>query len=61
MPDTRLIKHKNCGHEVTIAVQVDDVAIYVYCDYCGDIVEDGELLVGPLPLNEIRLVRTEQA
>lgn len=37
------LKHTRCGREVSIAVLNDDVALYVYCEHCRDLVEDGEL------------------
>jgi len=38
------LKHSICGSLLTIACLVDDVAMYVYCNHCNDIVEDGEIL-----------------
>jgi hypothetical protein len=37
------LKHTLCGREVSIAVLNDDVALYVYCEHCHDLIEDGEL------------------
>lgn len=42
---TRLLSHATCGYAVTIAVRQDDVAIYVWCPVCNDIVETGELFI----------------
>jgi hypothetical protein len=39
----RILRHKNCGEPVGIAVLNHDVAIYVFCDACNDLVEYGEL------------------
>lgn len=38
------LRHKNCGSRLTLAVLEGDVAIYVWCDTCHDLVEFGELL-----------------
>ena len=48
------LKHKNCGQDVSIAVLNHDVAYYVYCDTCRDLVEFGELDL-PVNENQIRL------
>jgi len=32
-----------CGWPLSIAVLNHDVAIYVYCEHCGDLVEEGEI------------------
>lgn len=38
-----IVRHKACGEPVTIAVYQHDVAIYVHCNTCDDLVETGEL------------------
>ncbi len=40
---SRALKHKPCGNPVSVAVLNNDVAIYLYCEHCHDLVEDGEL------------------
>lgn len=37
------LKHVRCGNPVSIAVLDHDVAYYVYCEHCRDLVEEGEL------------------
>jgi hypothetical protein len=37
------IRHKLCGRPVTVAVLTQDVAIYVFCETCHDLIEAGEL------------------
>jgi hypothetical protein len=41
--ENQFLKHTKCGSEVSIAVLNQDVALYVYCEHCHDLVEDGEL------------------
>lgn len=38
-----IVRHKNCGEPVTIFTKPDDVAIYIGCEHCQDLVEVGEL------------------
>lgn len=38
------LRHETCGRVVTIAVLNNDVALYVFCEHCNDLVEDGELV-----------------
>lgn len=38
-----MVKHTKCGQPVTVAVLQHDAAIYVWCNTCNDIVENGEL------------------
>ena len=40
------LTHAKCRGPVTIATLHHDVALYVYCEKCHDIVEDGELMLG---------------
>lgn len=40
------LRHSLCGHEVSVAVLTGDAAIYVWCEHCHDIVEEGELTPG---------------
>ncbi len=47
------LRHAVCGHEVSIAVLRHDVAIYVWCEHCQDIVEEGDLL--PVDADETRV------
>ena len=47
------LRHSRCGAEVQIAVLRHDVAIYVWCETCHDIVEEGELL--PLGASESKV------
>jgi uncharacterized protein YodC (DUF2158 family) len=42
-PPTGTLLHARCGSEVTVAELLHDVALYVWCDRCHDIVEAGEL------------------
>ena len=37
------LRHKPCGGPLSVAVLRDDVAIYVYCEHCCDLVEDGDI------------------
>lgn len=46
---TAPLKHVRCGMPVSIAVLKGDVAYYVWCETCRDLVEEGELFP---PLNE---------
>ncbi len=48
MSDSPDLAHKNCGGLVEIAQLRDDVALYVWCPTCRDIVEAGELIGGPI-------------
>lgn len=54
-----LIRHKDCGQPVSVALLNDDMAIYVFCDTCNDIVEAGELLINEDRMNHIRLILVE--
>lgn len=57
-----ILKHKLCGNELTVGQLVDDVAIYVYCDKCRDIVEGDEILgvtEKDLEKGNIRLIKNE--
>jgi hypothetical protein len=48
------LRHKPCGGLLSVAVLNDDVAIYVYCETCRDLVEDGEI-VPPIDEAAVRL------
>jgi hypothetical protein len=59
------ILHSTCKQPVTIAALDNDVAVYVYCDTCHDIVEENELeyikneiytKLNPHRLEDIRLI-----
>ncbi len=45
---TPILAHKNCGGDVEITQLQDDVALYVWCPTCCDLVEAGELIGGPI-------------
>jgi hypothetical protein len=53
------LRHKNCGRELSIAVLQHDAAIYVYCEHCHDLVEDGEI-DPPIDEDKVRL-RVDEA
>ena len=48
------LRHRLCGRELSIAVLQHDAALYVYCDHCRDIVEDGEI-DPPIDEDKVRL------
>lgn len=38
-----IVRHKTCGEPVTIAVYQHNVAVYIHCNHCNDMVEAGDL------------------